>query len=293
MGKTIEQKDLQLIKEPKILIIGLGQIGYSNAEYMTKLGLHVDGMDLNQNATKRALDNKVIKKEAKTFYGYDYYLICISTHHPENMFVPFLDGVFSIVKRISKEGRIGALVGIDSTITRGTSEKIDSILGHRLHVVHVPHRFYVHEQETHGVNQKRVLGGCKQCCIDAGYEFYQNILKIRLRIVSSIQIAEMTKIVENSYRFMEIAFAEELKIICDRTNMDFRELRNAVNSKWNVNILEAKDGIGGHCLPKDSQMLLNISEGFVQNSLIETAKKIDSHYRLHKKPQWNKTSNLP
>ena len=83
------------------MIIGLGQIGHSNAEYMTKLGLHVDGMDLNQNATKRALDNKVIKKEAKAFYGYDYYLICISTHHPENMFVPFLDGVFSIVKRIS------------------------------------------------------------------------------------------------------------------------------------------------------------------------------------------------
>jgi nucleotide sugar dehydrogenase len=281
MKKTIEQKEVQSLKEPKILIIGLGQIGYSNAEYMTKLGLQVDGMDLNQNATKRALDNKVIKKDAKDFSGYDYYLICISTHHPENMFIPFLDGIFSIVKRISIEGKWGALVGIDSTITRGTSEKIDLILGHRLHVVHVPHRFYVHEQETHGVNQKRVLGGCKQCCIDEGYEFYQNILKIRLRIVSSIQIAEMTKIVENSYRFMEIAFAEELKIICDRTNLNFRELRNAVNSKWNINILEAKDGIGGHCLPKDSQMLLNISEEILQNSILTASKKIDSEYRRH------------
>ena len=291
MGKTSESENLISLKKKKVLIIGLGQIGYSNAEYMTKLGIHVDGMDLNQNAIKRALDKKVIKKEAKNFSEYDYYIICISTHHPENMFIPFLDGIFSIVKRISKEGKTGALVGVDSTITRGTSEKIESILAHRLHVVHVPHRFYVHEQETHGVNQKRVLGGCRQCCVDEGYDFYQNMLKIRLRIVSSIQIAEMTKIVENSYRFMEIAFAEELKIVCDRTNMNFRELRQAVNSKWNINILEAKDGIGGHCLPKDSQMLLNISQGFVQNSILETAKKIDSHYRLHNKPQWKQTVN--
>ena len=289
MQQTNENNKYPSSKKPKILIIGLGQIGYSNAKYITKLGLHVDGMDLNQGAVKRALENHVIKKEAKNFSGYDYYLICISTHHPENMFIPFLDGVFSIAKRISKEGKSGALVGIDSTITRGTSEKIESILNHRLHVVHVPHRFYVHEQETHGVNQKRVLGGCKQCCIDKGFEFYQELLKIRLRIVSSIQIAEMTKIVENSYRFMEIAFAEELKIVCDRTDMDFRELRHAVNSKWNIDILEAKEGIGGHCLPKDSQMLLNISQGFVQNSIIETAKKIDSHYRLHTKPQMKKS----
>ena len=289
--EKIENVDLISAKEKKVLVIGLGQIGYSNAEYMTKLGLHVDGMDLNQNAIKRALDNKVIKKEAKNFCDYDYYLICISTHHPENMFVPFLDGVFSIAKRISKEGKTGALVGIDSTITRGTSEQIESILEHRLHVVHVPHRFYIHEQKTHGVNQRRVLGGCKQCCIDEGFEFYRITLQIPLRIVSSIQIAEMTKIVENSYRFMEIAFAEELKIVCDRANLNFRELRQAVNSKWNINILEAKDGIGGHCLPKDSQMLLNISQGYVQNSIIETAKKIDSHYRMHCKPQWKKTIN--
>ena len=184
MGQTTKKAVKDSSNHPKVLIVGLGQIGFSNAQYMTKLGLHVEGMDLNQNAIRRALDKKVIKKEAKNFSGYDYYLICISTHHPENMYIPFLDGVFSIAKRIAKEGKTNALVGIDSTITRGTSGKIESILEHRLHVVHVPHRFYIHEQDTHGVNQKRVLGGCKQCCIDEGYEFYHNILKIPLRIVS-------------------------------------------------------------------------------------------------------------
>ena len=265
----------------KILIIGLGQIGYSNAEYMTQLGLHVEGFDISKNAIKRALDNNIIKKAADNFSGYDYYVICISTHNPENMFMPFLDGIHTIVKRIAKEGKTGALVGIDSTITRGTSKKIESMLHHRLHVVHVPHRFYIHEQETHGVNQTRVIGGCKPCCTDAAFDFYQNMLKIPLQTVHPIEVAEMTKIVENSYRFVEIAFAEELKIMCDRTGLNFEELRKAANSKWNVNILEAKDGIGGHCLPKDSQMLMELSQDVLKSSIIETSKKIDLEYREH------------
>ncbi len=282
MFETIENEIISTQNEKKkILVIGLGQIGYSNAEYMTKLGLDVDGVDINKEATKRALQHKVIQHEATSFSGYDYYIICISTHNPENMFMPFLEGIDSIVKRISKEGKTGALVGIDSTITRGTSQKLEAILEHRLHVVHVPHRFYIHEQDIHGVNQKRVLGGCKPCCTKAALDFYQNTLKIPLQITGSIEIAEMTKIVENTYRFMEIAFAEELKIICDRTNVDFDELRKSVNSKWNINILEAREGIGGHCLPKDSQMLLDISNKILPFSIIETAKKIDSNYRLH------------
>ena len=286
MFETIEKEILSAQRETKkILVIGLGQIGFSNAEYMTKLGLHVEGVDLNKEAVNRALHHKVIQKEATNFSGYDYYIICISTHNPENMFIPFLDGVYSIVKRISKEGKTGGLVGIDSTITRGTSKKLESILDHRLHVVHVPHRFYIHEKESHGVNQKRVVGGCKPCCTEAAFGFYHNILKIPLQRVNSIEIAEMTKIVENSYRFMEIAFAEELKIICDRINIDFGELRHAVNSKWNIDILEAKEGIGGHCLPKDSQMLLDISNKILPYSIIETAKKIDSSYRLHQNPR--------
>jgi len=274
------EKDSQK-ESKKVLIIGLGQIGYSNAEYMTRLGLHVEGFDISKNAVKRALDHKIIQKEAVNFSGYDYYIICISTHNPENMFMPFLDGIHTVVKRIAKEGKAGALVGIDSTITRGTSKRIESMLEHRLHVVHVPHRFYIHEQETHGVNQTRVVGGCRACCTDAAFGFYQNMLKIPLQIVESVEVAEMTKIVENSYRFVEIAFAEELKIICDRTGLSFEELRKAANSKWNVNILEAKDGIGGHCLPKDSQMLLELSQDILKSSIIDASKKIDLEYREH------------
>ncbi len=89
----------------KVLIIGLGEIGYTNAEYMTKLGLWVEGYDISENATQRALRDHIIKREAQNFAGYDYYLICVSTHKPENQFIPYLDGLFEIVYRIAREGR--------------------------------------------------------------------------------------------------------------------------------------------------------------------------------------------
>jgi len=267
--------------QKKILIIGLGQIGHSNAEYMTSLGLHVDGYDINKEAITRALKDKVIQKGATDFQGYDYYVVCISTHRPDDMFVPYLDGLFDIAKRLSHEGKTGALVGIDSTVTRGTTQEIKKILGHRLHVVHVPHRFFVHEKEEHGVRQTRVIGGCEPCCMREGRQFYGDLLQIPLHQVSSPDIAELTKVVENSYRYLEIAFAEEIKMVCDNTSIDFDELRDAINTKWNIEVLDARDGIGGHCLPKDSQMFLDFSRNSVVTSMIRAAKMVDSQYRFH------------
>lgn len=275
MSKTFDQN-----QPKKILIIGLGQIGYSNAEYMNSLGLHVDGFDINEQAVSRALKNGVIKNKATSFRNYDYYIICISTHRPEDMFVPYLDGLMDIAQRLSHEGKSGALVGIDSTITRGTSQEILKILGHRLHVVHVPHRFFVHEKAEHGVRQTRVLGGCASCCTQEAVNFYGNTLGIPLHLVRSADIAELTKVVENSYRFMEIAFAEELRMVCENTQIDFNELRNAINTKWNIKILEARDGVGGHCLPKDSQMFLDLSRNVLVTSIIRAAKMVDEQYRF-------------
>jgi UDP-N-acetyl-D-mannosaminuronic acid dehydrogenase len=273
-------EDSKKHSEKKILVIGLGQIGYSNAEYMTSLGLKVDGYDISEQAISRALKNGVIQKKATSFRDYDYYIICISTHRPEDMFVPYLDGLMDIAARLSHEGKGGALVGIDSTVTRGTSQEILKILGHRLHVVHVPHRFFIHDKDEHGVKQTRVLGGCSSCCTTKAISFYGNFLGIPLHIVSSADVAELTKVVENSYRFMEIAFAEELRMVCENIQIDFNELRNSINTKWNIKILEARDGVGGHCLPKDSQMFLDLSRNILATSIIQSAKAVDEQYRL-------------
>ena len=68
-------------------------------------------------------------------------------------------------------------------------------------------------------------------------------------------------------------------MVCDNSEIDFNELRNAINTKWNIQILEARDGIGGHCLPKDSQMFLDFSRNMHVTSMIKTAKTIDEKYR--------------
>lgn len=77
----------------------------------------------------RAIADKVTRKKARNFAGYDYYVVCISTHQPDDdMFAPYLDGLYDIAKRLAYEGKVGALVGIDSTVTRGTSAKIARML---------------------------------------------------------------------------------------------------------------------------------------------------------------------
>jgi nucleotide sugar dehydrogenase len=277
--KNHSNNNSNIASNRKVLVIGLGQIGYHNAEYFTSMGLTVDGYDISPSAIKRALDSRVISKSAVNFRGYDYYVICVSTHKPDNMFVPSLEGLFDVVDRISSEGKTDALVCLDSTLAHGTSTRIEEILKHRLHVCHVPHRFWISDKSAHGIRQTRVLGGCKPCCVQKAEDFYQNILEIPVYKTSTIEIAELSKIVENSYRFLEIAFAEELKIMCDQLGVAFEELRQAVNTKWNIKLLEVRDGIGGHCLPKDTQMYLNVATNFLNLSIMEAAKITDQYYK--------------
>jgi len=268
-------------KNPRILIIGLGQIGYHNAEYMTHIGLNADGFDLDPRAIKRAATAKVIQREAKTFAGYDYYLICVSTHNPSNMAEPSFGGLLEIAERLEQEGTKGGLISIESTIAKGISHQVHDILKHKLHVAHVPHRFYSEDRKEHGVRQLRVLGGCESCCTLEALKFYAGILSIPVQTVKSVEFAELSKIIENSYRYLEIAFAEELKMFCDDEGLDFTELRDAINSKWNTTILEARDGIGGHCLPKDTQMFFDLEKNILPFSTLAAAIQSDRLYQMN------------
>ncbi|MGB6672070.1 MAG: hypothetical protein WBE34_06520, partial [Candidatus Nitrosopolaris sp.] len=156
-----------------------------------------------------------------------------------------------------------------------------------------PHRWYALEEKEHGVNQKRVIGGVCDCCLRAGMRFYSgmeeqtysdttpkpyNSLRIPMHPVSNIEIAEITKIAENAHRYLQIAFAEELYLYCQANNINFPELRDALNTKWNVNILEPREGIGGHCLPKDTKMFLQ-SSGQRKSKILTAAMKVDEEYK--------------
>jgi UDP-N-acetyl-D-mannosaminuronic acid dehydrogenase len=102
--------------------------------------------------------------------------------------------------------------------------------------------------------------------------------------VTKIEIAETTKIVENAHRYLQIAFAEELYLYCQANNINFPELRDALNTKWNVNILEPRDGIGGHCLPKDTKMFLQSSSRSrsIRSKILTAAMEVDQSYRRYR-----------
>ena len=124
------------------------------AKYVKEKGFDdAYGYDISPKAMDRAEKTAGIKK-ANDFSDFDVYILCVSTHKPDDIFSPQIEGLLSIVERISKEAkRNGALVSIESTIPKGTSKKVFEILNHRLHVAHAPHRWYALEEKEHGVNQ--------------------------------------------------------------------------------------------------------------------------------------------
>jgi UDP-N-acetyl-D-mannosaminuronate dehydrogenase len=99
--------------------------------------------------------------------------------------------------------------------------------------------------------------------------------------VSNIEIAETTKVAENAHRYLQIAFAEELYLYCQANNINFPELRDALNTKWNVEILEPREGIGGHCLPKDTRMFIQ-SSVVGKSRILKAATEVDQDYRRYR-----------
>jgi UDP-N-acetyl-D-mannosaminuronic acid dehydrogenase len=296
--REINYMQLNNIKTIKVLIIGLGQLGLPVAKYVKGKGFDTYGYDISSQAMEHAEKTAQIK-QAVDFGGttdddgdFDVFLICISTHKPDDMFLAQTDGILSIADKISKKAnkKDGALVSIESTISKGTSKKVFEILNHRLHVVNAPHRWYALEENIHGVNQQRVIGGVYDCCLKAGMQFYNGgtdnlsttpyykSLGIPMHPVSTTEIAETTKVVESADRYLQIAFAEDLYLYCQANNINFPELRDALNTKWNVEILQPREGIGGHCLPKDTRMFLESSR-VIKSKILRAAMEVDEYYR--------------
>ena len=279
----------------KVLVIGLGQLGLPVAKYVKERGFETFGYDINPVKVENA-EKKYGVKSIECFDDIDVFILCISTHDPNDEYTPFVDGLFSVGQKISREAKNGSLVSIESTVPKGTSKKIFEMLNHRLHVAHAPHRWYALEEDLHGVNQVRVVGGVSDCCLKTALQFYdsgnevlefnnnntqtnkKNGLGIPMHPVSEIEIAELTKIVENADRYMQIAFSEDLYLYCQANNVNFGELRDALNTKWNVKILEPRDGVGGHCLPKDTKMFLQSSKS-IKSKILMAAMEVDQDYR--------------
>jgi len=260
----------------KVCVIGLGQIGFPVAEYIASRNIQVTGYDISPITIQRA--NNISRFTATALWSEvpksDVYVVCVTTGQMNEC--PDMSAVFDVCEKISEKSSTSTLVSIESTIVPGTSQKIfREIFQSKVKLVHAPHRYWADEPEKHGVNQVRVIGAVNPESLEAGLELYQRRLGIPMHVCQTSEVAEMCKITENSHRYLQIAFAEDLKMICSKIGIDFEDLRAAMNTKWNVDLPQARGGIGRHCLPKDIRYVTSLAP----SKLLDAAMNVDMQYR--------------
>lgn len=257
-------------KSTTVCVIGLGNVGLPTAYHIHECGFPVVGYDIDKRKTL-GLNPIAAFHEWSQVPSCNVYVVCVNTGWKDGK--PDMSNVFDVCHKIaSKEKGNAPLVSIESTVAVGTCRKVAEMFD-KVHLVHVPHRYWAKEPEEHGVVQTRVIGALDQESMAKAQSFY-NSFGVPLYPVASLEVAELIKIVENAYRFVQIAFVEELRLLCEKAGIPFEDVRNGANTKWNVNLLEARDGIKGECLPKDIRYLASLGE----SPLLEGAIKADQKY---------------
>ena len=260
-----------------VCVVGLGTVGGPTARYFARHGFPTYGCDINPQAASglgyTLLQSSTSLAELPLA---DVFIVTVDTGFRGEE--PITANVFKACGAIRARGT-PKLVSIESTVPVGTCRRVhQEVFGGRQRLVHVPHRWWAEDEVRHGVGQTRVVGGIDDESVRLATEFYGRA-GIPLVPLSDIRVAELCKAAENTDRYLHIAYAELLKMICDENRLDFEELRRGMNTKWNVEVLEARDGIGGTCLPKDI-LYVKAADPDVCH-LLDGARAVDKIYREH------------
>ena len=252
----------------RVCVVGLGTVGYPTAHYIRNHGFQVYGYDVRSIDSEYFFTTTNWNKIPKNI---EIYVITVSSGLKGGK--PDLTNFYEVCSKVSSSNH-DALICMESTVPVGTCRKLAEEFD-LPNFVHVPHRYWSKKTEKFGVKQLRVFGALNKQSFADGLKLYKQ-LEIPLYPVSEIEIAEMCKIAENAYIFVQIAFVESLRMICEDLGLDFNSARKACNTKWNVKLLEALEGIGGSCLPKDIRYLLSHSNS---DPLLTGAILIDNEYK--------------
>lgn len=263
-----------------INVIGLGYIGLPTALMMASHGVEVIGTDYNNelvdtlNAGKTTfkedgldeLFNAAVKAGIKFTTEYqktDMYIVSVPT--PYDKFSKKVDPCYVIaaVKEVMKVCPKGATVVIESTISPGTIDKfvrpVISEAGFEirkdLNLVHAPERIIPGNMVYELLHNNRTIGADNREIGEKVKQYYASFCEGDI-VVTDIRTAEMTKVVENTFRAVNIAFANELARICRHDNMDVYEIIRICNMHPRVNILQPGPGVGGHCISVDPWFLV-------------------------------------
>lgn len=258
-------------------VIGLGYIGLPTALMLASHGIKVIGTDYNEKLVSTLKSGHTTFKEdgldelfdqavkagiqfTCTYQVTDTYIVSVPT--PYDKFSKKVDPryVIAAVEDVMKVAPQGAIVVIESTISPGTIDKsvrpiLESARRNDLQLVHAPERIIPGNMVYELLHNNRTIGADDEAAGKKIKELYSSFCQGEI-VVTSIRTAEMTKVVENTYRAVNIAFANELAKICRHDDLDVYEIIRICNMHPRVNILQPGPGVGGHCISVDPWFLV-------------------------------------
>lgn len=281
----------------KICVIGLGYIGLPTASLLANKGYDVYGVDVVQSTVdiinrgeihivepeldtfvKAAVNSKKLKAGTKPVEA-DVFIIAVPTPFHEG-FVPNIDYVISATKSIAPYVKEGNIVILESTSPVGTTDKVEEVLKEegvdtsKLYIAHCPERVLPGQIMRELVENDRIVGGTTPEATEKTVEFYKTFVEGEV-LSTDAKTAEMAKLTENSFRDTNIAFANELSILCDKFNIDVWELIRLANRHPRVNILNPGAGVGGHCIAVDPWFIVHA--GGEDAKMIRTAREVNTY----------------
>lgn len=283
---------------PEVVTIGLGYIGLPTSALIASNETNVLGVDINpkivdtinqgkihivepdlDEIVSQAVSNGFLKASTKPTSA-DVFLIVVPTpfkgnHEPDISFVEL--ATKEIIPLLKK----GDLYIIESTSPVGTTEKMQKLifsnrpeLEGAIHIAYCPERVLPGNVMYELVENDRVIGGIDDAATQKAISFYSKYVKGKLHSTNA-RTAEMCKLVENSSRDVQIAFANELSLICDKADINVWELINLANKHPRVNILKPGCGVGGHCIAVDPYFI--VSEYPIESKIIGTAREVNNY----------------
>ena len=286
----------------KVCIVGLGYIGLPTAVLIASRGYKVTGVDINKDLVKNInkgityikepkLDLKlseVIKNgnlfaKIKPSFS-DVFVIAVPTPYvikEGGIYKPDTSFLFDAVKSICPFLKKGNLIIIESTSPVGTTEKILKFIEinsevnlEGLLIAYCPERVLPGKILKELIKNDRVIGGINPESSEKARKFYSTFCEGEQHLTNS-RTAELVKLSENAFRDINIAFANEISMVCDRYNIDTKTLIKLSNHHPRVNILQPGCGVGGHCIAIDPWFIASEAEDITP--LIQTARKVNKN----------------
>jgi len=288
-----------------VCVIGLGYIGLPTASLLANKGYQVHGVDVVQSTvdTINAGNIHIVEPELDTFVrsavnsGHlkadlkpvesDIFIIAVPTPFHKG-YVPNIDYVVSATKAIAPFVKEGNIVILESTSPVGTTDKVEDVLKEegvdtsKLFIAHCPERVLPGQIMRELVENDRIVGGTTPEATAKTVEFYNTFVSGEV-LSTTARTAEMAKLTENSFRDTNIAFANELSMLCDTFNIDVWELISLTNRHPRVNVLQPGAGVGGHCIAVDPWFIVHAAkEANVEAKIIRSAREVNTY-----KTEWS------